>query len=344
MDTSKPSLEDRFLTFVDRLEGSENIDDSLSNAELSYGKRADFLLNERRIILEVKSLETNPHYKIEERLSPHKNRPEFPLFYWKSDLDKILPNLPDGEKLRQEVFHAVTRDVQTSLEKADDQIEATRTALKLESACGVVAMLNENIEVLAPDVVTAKASQMLLKLRNGDIRYKQISYVWIISESHILISKDGAENLPLILLEGPTADDYDTAGDYLDDLQIKWAEFEGYQSLSRGRLQNFEDVNFKKQSAERIDNRQESLARHDMWRRAYRTQPYLRSLSETDFLEHSARMLATMTPHFLIGGSKLPHATVARLMEGWTHILEEAEHRSLDLKKLQSKIPPFDSC
>ena len=97
----------------------------------------------------------------------------------------------------------MTRAVQTALEKADDQIEATRTALKLESACGVVVMLNANIEVLAPDVVTAKAGQMLLKLRNGDIRYKQISYVWIISESHILISKDGAEHLPLILLEGP---------------------------------------------------------------------------------------------------------------------------------------------
>ena len=344
MDTSKPSLEDRFMTFIDRLEGSENIDDSLSNVELSYGKRADFLLNERKLILEIKSLKINPHYKIEERLSPHRNRPEFPLFYWKSDLDTILPNLPDGEKIRQDIFHAVTRAVQTALEKADDQIHATKTALNLESSCGVVAMLNENIDILSPDIVAAKANQMLLKLKNGDIRYRHISFVWIISQSHILVRKDGAEHLPLVLLEGPTSNDYANDGKYLDYLQIKWAEFEGHKTLSRERLQNFEGVNFKKQSLERKDDREESLVRHELWRRRYRAQPYLRALSETDFLEHSARILTTMMPHFLTGGKKLPHAIVAQLMEGWTHILEEAEHRKLDMKKLQGKIPPFDSC
>ena len=344
MNTSKPSLVDRFMTFVGRLEGSENIDDSLSNVELSFGKRADFLLNERQVILEIKSLEINPQYKIDQRLSPHRSRSEFPLFYWTSDLEAILPNLPDGEEIRRDIFHAVTRAVQTALEKADDQIQATKSALKLGSACGVVAMLNENVDILSPDVVTAKASQMLLKLRDGGIRYRQISFVWIISESHMLISKDGAEHLPLILLEGPTADDYANVGKYLDYLQLKWAEFEGHKSLSRTRLQNFEGVNFKKQSAERKDNRRASLARHEIWRRRYRAQPYLRSLSETDFLEHSARVLTTMMPHFLIGGKKLPHATVAQLMEGWTHILEEAEHRNLDMKKLQRKIPRFDSC
>lgn len=344
MATSKPSLEDRFMTFIGRLDGSENIDNSLSNVELLYGKRADFLLNERKVILEIKSLKVDPHYKIEERISPHRSRPEFPHFYWKSDLDTILPYLPDGEEIRHNIFHAVTRAVQTALEKADDQIHATKGALKLESSCGVVAILNENIDILSPDVIAAKANQMLLKTKNGNIRYKQLSFVWIISESHLLISKDGAEHLPLILLEGPTADDYANVGEYLDNLQLKWAEFEEHKSLSRGRLQNFEGVNFKKQSVKQKDNRQASLARHEIWRRRYRAQPYLRSLSETDFIEHSARILTTMMPHFLVGGKKLPHATVADLMEGWTHILEEAEHRNFDMKKLQRKIPPFYDC
>lgn len=344
MDTSKPSLEDRFMTFTDRLEGSENIDNSLSNAELSYGKRADFLLNERKVVLEIKSVEINPHYKIEERLSPHRSRPEFPLFFWDSDLDTILPNLPDGDKIRHDIFHALTRAVQTALEKADDQIQATKAALKLGSACGLVAILNENIDILPPDVITTKANQMLLKLRNGDIRYKQLSFVWIISESHTLIGKDGAEHLPLILLEGPTADDYTNVGEYLDYVQLKWAEFEGYKSLSRVQLQNFEGVNFKTQSVKQKDNGQAPPERHEIWRRRYRERPYLRSLSEADFIEHSARVVTTMMPHFLIGGKKLPHAAVAQLMEGWTHILEEAEHRNLDMKKLHRRIPPFHSC
>ena len=336
---SSPSLEDRFQAFLDQLDGAESIDDSLSDRELSHGKRADFLLDQRRIVLEVKSLEADPEYKIKERLAPHQERQEFPVFFWKADLNEILPYLPDGEEIRQQIFHAVMRAVQGALEKADDQIEATKTALNLEHAGGVVAILNEEIGILAPDLVTAKASEMLLKTRDNNVRYKEIAYVWIISESHILVSKDGSEHLPVILLEGPAAADYPTAGEYLDRALFKWAEFEGYQSLSRDRIENFDGLKFKKQAAELKDDERRPPVRHEIWRRAYRRRPYLRSLSETDFLEYFAEITTTMMPHFLIGGQKLPHAKVAELMERWTHILEEAEYRRLDVRKLESRMP-----
>ena len=343
MGASKPSLEDRFKAFLDQLDGAESIDDSLSDTELSNGKRADFLLDQRRIVLEVKSLETDPEYKIEERLAPHRNRREFPNFFWKTDLNKILPYLPDGEKIRWQMFHAVTRAVQGALEKADDQIEATKTALNLKHACGVVVILNEEIGILAPDLVTAKASGMLLKTKDNNVRYKQIAYVWIISESHKMVSQGGSEHLPLILLEGPTADDHATAGEYLDSVLLKWTEFEGYKSLSRGRVKNFDGLKFEKQAEGLKDDEKRPPVRHEMWRQAYRGRPYLKSLSETDFLEYSAKIIITMMPHFLIGREKLPHAKVAQLMERWTHILEEAEHRCLDMKKLQCRMPRFDS-
>ena len=341
--TSKPSLEDRFQAFLDQLDGAESIDGSLSDTELSHGKRADFLLDQRRIVLEVKSLEADPEYKIEERLAAHRNRLEFPIFLWKADLNEILPYLPDGKEIRRQIFHAVMRAVQGALEKADDQIEATKTALNLKHACGVVAILNAEIGILAPDLVTAKASEMLLKTRDNNVRYKQIAYVWIISESHILISKDGSEHLPLILLEGPTADDHATAGEYLGRALLKWAKFEGDQSLSWSRIQNFDGLKFKKQPAELKDDEKRPPVRYEMWRQAYRMRPYLRSLSETDFLEYSAEITTTMMPHFLIGGQKLPHAKVAQLMERWTHILEEAEYRRLDMRKLESRMPPIGS-
>jgi hypothetical protein len=41
-----------------------------------------------------------------------------------------------------------------------------------------------------------------------------------------------------------------------------------------------------------------------------------------------------MTPHFLKDGQKLPFEQVAQFMEGWTHFLEEAKIRGLDLKKM----------
>lgn len=179
----------------------------------------------RRIVLELKSLEADPEYKVEERLAPHRKRTKFPVFYWDADLNELLSHLPDGQDIRREISNAVTRSVQGALEKADDQIEATKRALGLERSCGAVVILNERVGILAPELVTAKASQMLLKTRDGAFRYKNIAYVWIVSESHRLTTTERTEHLPLILLEGPTADAHSEAAKYLDSLQLKWAQF-----------------------------------------------------------------------------------------------------------------------
>jgi hypothetical protein len=138
----RPSLEERFNAFLSQLDNAENIDSALSDAELGGGERADFLLAGCRIVLELKTIATDPEYKVEERLAPYRERPEFPVFYWQTDLNDVLTYLPDGEEIRLKVTHAVTRSVQGALEKADDQIEVTKKTLNIEQACGVVAILN----------------------------------------------------------------------------------------------------------------------------------------------------------------------------------------------------------
>lgn len=334
------SLEDRFLRFLRQLDGAEDIDQALSEDELTCGKRADFLLDHRRIVLELKSLKADPEYKIDERLNAHRDRPEFPRFYWPSDLNEILPHLPDGKEIKHEIFHAITRSVQGALEKADDQIRATKEALNLRDACGAVALLNENIGILGPQFITAKASQMLLKTKNGDLRYNHIAYVCIISESHTIASDNGMEHLPSILLEGPTADGHPEAGQYLNGMYAKWAKYEGVRFYSLGQVESFDGLVFKSRPKAASSPPSEGMiSRQEMWRRAYRQQPYLRSLSEHDFIEHTVRILKTMTPHFIVGGRRLTQSAVAELMQGWTHALEEAQHRRLDMKKVESRLP-----
>ena len=53
-------MEDRFKAFLSQMDNVESIDDTLSDAELVGGKRADFLLDGRRVVLEIKSLEADP--------------------------------------------------------------------------------------------------------------------------------------------------------------------------------------------------------------------------------------------------------------------------------------------
>ncbi len=339
---NRPSLVERFNAFLSQLDNAENIDSDLSDDEFRGGQRADFLLAGRRIVLELKTIETDPEYKVEERLAPHRERPEFPVFYWQTDLNEVLPYLPDGEEIRRKISHTVTRSVQGALEKADDQIEATKKALNIERACGVVAILNEKVGILSPELVSAVAGQMLLKRREGNIRYKNISYVWIVTESHRLAAPGPREHLPLIFLEGPSSEAHTEACDYLDSLQAKWAQFVGVPLVSLGRRQDFDGLSFdiRKMKSE-TDGR--PLVRHEMWRRTYREKPYLRHLGEEQFLEYVAQIISAMTPHFLVGGKKLPFTAVAELMERWTHILEEAEFRRLDMRKLTARLPDIDT-
>ena len=180
---------------------------------------------------------------------------------------------------------------------------------------------------------------MLLKTRDGAVRYENIAYVWIVSESHRLATTERTEHLPLILLEGPTADVHAEAGEYLDRLQLKWAEFEGMPFVSLDRRTDFDGLNFVKRTGQPAKTEKNPLVQHELWRRAYRARPYLRSLAEEEVLQHAVHILSAMTPHFLVGGKKLPTAKVAELMEQWTHILEEAEYRRLDMRKLQSRMP-----
>lgn len=339
MNTNRPSLEERFKSFLSQLNNAENIDETFTDALFTDGKRADFLLDGRRIVLELKTLEADPEYKIKERLAPHRNRSEFPVFYWDADLNEILAHLPDGQNVRREIAQAVTRSVQGALEKADDQIEATKRALGLKNSCGAVAILNETVGILAPELMIGKANQMLLKTRDGSVRYKNIAYVWSVSESHRLATGKRTAYLPSILLEGPTADAHAGAGDYLDSLQPKWAQFVGMPIVSLGRLTDFDGLIFEKRTSQPAKAEKEPLSRHELFRRNYRVSPYLRSLSEEEFLQRAIQVLSTLTPSFLVGGRKIPMAQIAELMEQWTHILEEAEYRRFDMRKIQNRMP-----
>ncbi|MCO6413348.1 MAG: hypothetical protein J5I92_11425 [Thiogranum sp.] len=330
------TLEDRFKAFLGERDASESLDAPSFDALLANGKRADFLLDDRRIVLELKFLQANPEYKVEERLGPHRDRPDFPVFYWDADLNEVLRHLPDGEDIRREISNAVTRSIQGALEKADDQIRATKTALNIPDACGVAVILNERIGMLAPDLVTAKSSEILLKRKEGQIRYRDIAYVWIISESHRLSCDEDSGNASTILLAGPMADAHASAGDYLSSLMEQWAQFLGVRFVSLGEHENFDKLTFEERPVEPPKTTENLfLPRHEIWRQAYRNHPYLRSLSEADFLQHTARVFATMTPHFIKGGRKLSDSAIADLMEGWTHALEEAKHRRVDMRKLQ---------
>jgi hypothetical protein len=60
-------------------------------------------------------------------------------------------------------------------------------------------------------------------------------------------------------------------------------------------------------------------------------------LSEDELLDFGSKALEEVGARFIKGAPKTPMEEIEPLMIRWTHFLEEAHHRGLDLRKLVEK-------
>jgi hypothetical protein len=183
------------------------IDDLDLPSDFDKKKRADFLIKNRKVIIELKSLESDPEYKIHDELKNHQKRDEYPLFYGELEIHKVLKHLPDGKKINKKIFYKIARSIENSFRKADKQIEATKKMFSCHDSFGLLVLLNENIKVLSPEMIAHRVSQLLTKTDNdGQIHYRNITSVWFIPENYSLKTKKGYRLLPSIVIDGPSAD------------------------------------------------------------------------------------------------------------------------------------------
>ncbi len=227
------SLEQRFIEFFSRVQGTESLDAEMFRELFGASRRADFLLKDREAIVEVKTLKIDPVYKVEARLAVHRNRPEFPLYFWRAELSEILKHLPDGEAIKKDIFRALTNSVQNAFRSANDQIRETKRILNLPKSCGILVVLNENVEILRPDYVTARANAMILEAKNDSLRFPEIAYVWIFSETHSRKVGTVLQGAPIILLEEPQSDHSPELGDYLVIVERTLGEAVTIAAISR---------------------------------------------------------------------------------------------------------------
>lgn len=162
----KSSLENRFKQFMSQLPFVEVIDALYVSENNIESKKADFFLDNRRLIVELKSLQIDPEYKAHEEIEKHRNREDFPLFYGKMEISKILKYLPDGDSINESIFYKLSRSVETSFRKANKQIKSTKKIFNCEDACGLLIFLNQEIDILSPELLAHRVSQLLTKKNN----------------------------------------------------------------------------------------------------------------------------------------------------------------------------------
>lgn len=324
-------LENRFNQFLSSLPGSESLDNLLSSAKYDGERRADYLLFNRHVILEIKSLETDPSPKMNTEMDRHRDRDDFPVIFGRVGLDKVLQHLPDGKEINDKIYLRTTRSVEDATKSAEEQISNTAKLLNLPDAVGLLVFLNQNIGVLDPEAVAYRVAMLMRRKSASEAPYP-INFAWMIFESHAAIGGPAAKNFPMIALRGPQAQSHPWFEELLVYLENAWAHWNGYalHTANAADMKKFKPV---PETPEPKPG--DKIRRQDLWRRQYNEKPYLRQLSNQGVFGFGKKAFEAVLPYMQKDGPKATPQDWERVMVPWTHFLTEAEFRGLDMRQMR---------
>lgn len=329
----KRDLTEEFCFFLGNLPTSESIDDLVMPVGHENSRKADYFLNNRSVILEVKSLKTDPSHKVEETLDDHREREDFPIVFGEVDINDVLKHLPDGEVIGAKIIEKVTRSVEGGFRSADKQIRSTREAFNQHNALGVLVYINESIDILDPKLMHSKIGGLMgRQSESGKYRYEHIQQVWIISETHYQQYNDDLKLVPQLCIEGPTCISKESNELLFEHIVETWSQHVGVNFVEVD-LEETKDLNFMSfSSSEETD--EEQITRQKLWRIQYRTDPYLKEMTDDQLGRHGAGLLKMLERNIVSGGDALPQDKYTEVMIGFAHFLEEGKARGFDMKKI----------
>jgi hypothetical protein len=308
------------------------IDETLASSAFKGKQRADFLLEERRIIVELKTLKTDTSAKVEAEMEKHRERDDFPLFYASAELQKVLAHLPDGAPINRHIFGAITRSVEGAVRSAETQIEDTRDILGLRHSASLLVLLNESIDILSPKVVSHRVASLMRRERSAGLRAPVVNFAWLLFESHVAALGRDLDAFPSLLIEGPGSENFPWFESLFTKMQEVWSK-QNYAALVVDSAASLDGMAFE--SSERLKSSSPRyITRQQLWEREYDAAPFLRSLSDERVLEHGASVMRQIAPYFLKGGPKASREEMEQLLRAITCFFHEASFRVLDLRKL----------
>jgi hypothetical protein len=335
---AREPLEKRIFDFMRSLPGAESIDELLKSSPHPGHRRADYLLEHRRVIAEVKTLKTDVSPKIDSEMNKHRKRKDFPLIYGTSTTDRILARLPDGDQINRRIYGAITRSVEDAVRSAEEQIEETRKLLDLPQAAGLLVLLNESIDVLSPEVVGHKVANLMRRERTGRSSAPAVQFAWLLMESHVTPLSQNLDAFPSILIDGAGSDSFSWFNEIFGRLQEQWAR-RNYGALVQTSAKTLDGLKFH--SGNRVKAPSPThIRRQELWEREYDASRFLCDLNDEALLMHGAKVFADVTPYILKGGPKATSKDMESLMRAVTCFIREASHyRALDLRKMPK--PPI---
>jgi hypothetical protein len=235
---------ERFSLFARTIPGSESIDELPQNEAQRTAKKADFFFEHRTIVCELKNLETDTSVKIDKLLKPFESRPEWPLFYGKMELSKVLHRFPHGAEINRLLLDSLTTAVRKAVPEANRQIRTTKQTFGIPNSGGMLVLANESISILSPEIIAFKVNQMINKrTEDGSPQFPEINMVWMISEKHVTEIRPGLTGIVCLLVRREIPDPVGVET-FVESMQPRWAAFHNvpYSSVSGATLSDVQFV------------------------------------------------------------------------------------------------------
>jgi hypothetical protein len=136
-------LEARMMKFLEAETSTESLDGAAFAQMNGSDTKADYLLGQRRLVAELKTINGDPHGRLERRLKERFAKPDAPIVYGTVGLSKVIEGMDDRDELSKMLVDVVGRAVRRHLQKANEQIAAIKTRLNLPGAGGLLILMND---------------------------------------------------------------------------------------------------------------------------------------------------------------------------------------------------------
>lgn len=174
-------LEDRVKRFFEAEPNTESLDGSAFDQVNGSATKADYLIGQRRLIAELKTINGDPKDRVEQRLRERFRQPDAPYVVGRYGLGPVLESMPDQAPLTKMINDLQSRAVRRHLQKTNEQISATKARLSLPEAAGLVVLMNDGEPMIDAANMGYAVKSAFETVEGG---YPHINYVWISVERH----------------------------------------------------------------------------------------------------------------------------------------------------------------
>lgn len=176
-------LENNVKRFIVEHEKGISIDDIHHKFRMKDGqnrKMADYLIDNKKIILEMKSLFSDRVKNVNDKLNELVKTDSWLAKNWHGaiHLEELIKRHPDSKRFRNDIMNFAYENIKTKVVKeANKQINATKDVLDLNDSIGGLILLNDNVFSHESNYLSDEILYLL-----GAKRYSSVEFVVYIAK------------------------------------------------------------------------------------------------------------------------------------------------------------------